>query len=57
MNASSSNTISEITRRDIRRSLLREGIAWYGELADTEFLSRLYDLETLPSTDSRFQTA
>ncbi|MEF9386523.1 abortive infection family protein [Ralstonia solanacearum species complex bacterium KE056] len=34
-----------------------EGIPWYGELDDVEFLSRLYDLQHLPSTDSRFKDA
>ena len=51
------NTLSEITRRDIRRALIREGIGWSGELNDIEFLNRLYDLSSLPSTDSRFQHA
>ena len=49
--------ISEITRRDIRRALIREGICWSGELNDVEFLNRLYDLAALPSTDSRFANA
>src|SRR5690606_2780425 len=52
-----SNTITEITRRDIRRLLLREKFAWYGDLGETEFLSRLYDLSRLPSHDSRFDDA
>jgi AbiJ N-terminal domain 3/Abortive infection C-terminus len=51
------STISEITRRDIRRALIREGICWSGELNDVEFLKRLYDLPSLPSTDSRFESA
>lgn len=51
------NTISEITRRDIRRVLIRESILWHGELEETEFLNRLYDLRALPSTDTRFKTA
>jgi hypothetical protein len=50
-------TISEITRRDIRRVLIREGICWSGELGEVEFLKRLYDLSSLPSTDSRFDSA
>ena len=38
-----------------RRSL---GIAWWGSLGDDcAFLSRLYDLDALPSTDLRFKTA
>jgi hypothetical protein len=34
-----------------------EGISWNGRLEETEFLSRLYDLENMPSTDSRFNNA
>jgi hypothetical protein len=33
------------------------GIVWSGALEDTEFLSRLYDLDALPSTDPRFRSA
>jgi hypothetical protein len=34
-----------------------EGISWHGRLEETEFLSRLYDLENIPSTDGRFNSA
>lgn len=51
------SSLTEITRRDIRRSLIQEGIGWSGDLGDTEFLNRLYDLASLPSTDSRFDKA
>ncbi len=47
--------ISELTRRDIFDSL--RGVDIYGRLEETEFLSRLYDLEKLPSSDSRFKDA
>lgn len=57
MPAVQSNTVTEITRRDIRRLLAREGFSWWGDLEETEFLSRLYDLSTLPSFDSRFRDA
>ncbi|MGD9854624.1 MAG: abortive infection family protein [Planctomycetaceae bacterium] len=50
-------TITEVTRRDIRRALLREGIWWSGDLPETDFLNRLYDLSALPSNDYRFETA
>jgi AbiJ N-terminal domain 3 len=33
------------------------GTVWSGGLDEVEFLRRLYDLETLPSTDSRFKSA
>ena len=32
-------------------------IDWWGRLDETAFLSRLYDLQNLPSTDSRFENA
>lgn len=47
--------ISELTRRDIFDSL--RGVDIYGRLEETAFLSRLYDLEKLPSSDSRFKDA
>ncbi len=34
-----------------------EEISWNGRLEETEFLSRLFDLESMPSTDSRFTNA
>lgn len=57
MTTTHQNTITEITRRDIRRALIREGICWSGELDEVEFLNRLYDLGSMPSTDSRFENA
>lgn len=32
-------------------------MAWYGCLDDVEFLSRLFDLQKLPSSDNRFKDA
>lgn len=57
MATSQSNYITEITRRDVRRVLIREAIVWHGELEEIEFLGRLYDLAAMPSTDSRFRNA
>lgn len=34
-----------------------ERISWHGRLEETDFLSRLYDLENIPSTDGRFNNA
>jgi hypothetical protein len=45
--------ITPVTRRDLRELL---GSRWSGRLANVEFLSRLYDLDALPSTDDRFET-
>jgi hypothetical protein len=51
------NKISNITRRDIFDAMIIEGISWNGRLEETEFLSRLFDLSKIPSTDSRFKDA
>lgn len=49
--------ISEITRRDIIDAIRIEGMIWHGRLEEAEFLGRIFDLERLPSTDSRFKDA
>lgn len=49
--------ISEVTRRDIIDYITASGISWSGRLEEQVFLGRLYDLEKLPSRDSRFPTA
>ncbi len=51
------NQISNITRKDIFDAITVEGISWNGRLEETEFLSRLYDLNQMPSMDSRFKNA
>lgn len=50
-------TISEATRRDISDLILIENIAWSGRLEEPEFLSRLYNLKEMPSTDYRYENA
>jgi hypothetical protein len=55
--ADRSQRISQVTRRDIFDYLRSEGGPWWGRLTEVAFLGRLYDLETLPSTDRRFATA
>ncbi|MFF4819990.1 Shedu anti-phage system protein SduA domain-containing protein [Kitasatospora sp. NPDC001309] len=50
--------ITAVTRRDIFDYLRGTGAPWWGRLDDeTAFLERLYRLDELPSTDSRFATA
>ncbi|WP_386339161.1 abortive infection family protein [Xanthomonas citri pv. citri] len=44
-------------RLNIVDGLRLDSISWRGRLDDVEFLSRLYDLEQLPSNDSRFADA
>ena len=45
------------TRNNIFDGLRLEGVFWNGKLDDVEFLNRLYDLQNIPSTDSRFKDA
>lgn len=49
--------ISRSTRQNILDGLRIEGVDWAGSLGDTEFLGRIFDLEKIPSTDSRFPDA
>lgn len=44
--------ITPVTRRDLRAGL---GRSWSERLTEAEFLSRLYDLTALPSTDPRHE--
>ncbi len=50
-------TISEITRREIFDYITLEKIDWSGRLEETAFLERLWDLNDMRSTDSRFKSA
>ena len=49
--------ISEATRRDIFDSIVIENVPWNGRLEEPDFLARLFDLKSLPSTDGRFKDA
>lgn len=49
--------ISEATRRDIIDSLNIEGVNWAGRLDEPDFLSRIFDLKSMPSKDHRFSDA
>lgn len=49
--------ISQITRRDIVDAIAVEKVNWSGRLEESEFLSRLFNLSSLPSTDGRFKDA
>lgn len=51
------NQISEVTRRNIFDFLRVEGVRWSGRLEEIDFLSRMFDLAKLPSSDSRFESA
>ncbi|NDV15528.1 hypothetical protein GO009_05760 [Muricauda sp. TY007] len=51
------NKISTITRRNIFDFIQVEGFWWSGRLEEADFLSRMFDLDSMPSYDSRFQNA
>ncbi|OZY52396.1 abortive infection family protein [Pseudomonas lundensis] len=54
---SDSSDLPRQVRVDILDGLRLEDVAWYGQLDDVQFLSRMFDLQQLPSTDSRFKDA
>jgi len=49
--------ISEITRRDIADAITIEKIVWSGRLEEPQFLSRVFDLGSMSSTDHRYKSA
>jgi hypothetical protein len=49
--------VSTTARRNIVDGLKLDEVHWCGRLDDVDFLGRIFDLETLPSDDSRFKTA
>jgi hypothetical protein len=53
----SDRRISELTRQNIFDAIRVGSISWSGRLTEPKFLSRLYDLDGMPSMDHRFETA
>ncbi len=51
------NSITTITRRNIADQITVGKYLYHGRLDEPDFLSRLYDLQALPSTDSRYSDA
>jgi hypothetical protein len=49
------NQITTLTRRNIFDSIAVEEINWAGRLEEPDFLSRIFDLSKMPSSDSRFK--
>jgi len=49
--------ITEVTRRDILDHFITSNIIFSGKLDELEFLGRIWDLSSMPSTDNRFNTA
>lgn len=51
------NVVQLMTRKNIIDGIRIESIFWSGALDEIEFLQRIYNLEKMPSTDSRFKDA
>lgn len=51
------NKISNITRKNIFDFIQIENIWWSGRLSEIDFLSRIFDLDSMESYDSRFPNA
>ena len=49
--------ITQVTRRDIADAIMVEQVNWSGRLEESEFLARIFDIDSLPSTDGRFSNA
>jgi hypothetical protein len=49
--------ISQATRVVIMDELVLQNLSWSGSLNEEDFLSRLYDLDKMPSHDGRYKTA
>lgn len=49
--------ITQVTRRRVFDSIILSKVLWEGRLEEPDFLARIYDLDKLPSTDSRYTTA
>lgn len=54
---SNGTAISHEVRNNIFDSLRLEQVIWQGKLDEVEFLNRLFDLQRLPSLDSRYKDA
>jgi hypothetical protein len=50
-------TVTEVTRRNIIDRLTSDAVNWHGRLGEIAFLERLFNLDELPSNDSRFGNA
>lgn len=49
--------ITEVTRRNISDALALNKVNWAGRFEEQQFLTRLYDVSAMPSTDRRYSTA
>ena len=55
--AASRHRISSVTRRKMADSIALSKVPWAGHLDEPDFLARMYDLRSMPSTDSRYSNA
>lgn len=55
--ARTNTRIRRQTRLNILDGLRLDSVSWSGRLDDVDFLARIYDLQALPSTDSRYKDA
>lgn len=51
------NNLQRQTRQNIIDGIKIDTISWSGKLDDIDFLARIYDLQALPSHDSRYKNA
>jgi hypothetical protein len=49
--------VSHVVRQNIIDGLKIDNVRWSGKLEEVEFLQRVYDLQSLPSHDRRFEDA
>jgi hypothetical protein len=49
--------ITHVTRRKIFDTISLSKVLWEGRLEEPDFLARIYDLDSIPSTDSRYKSA
>ncbi|OKH84210.1 hypothetical protein EB75_05325 [Mycobacterium sp. ST-F2] len=53
----STKLITQVTRRRIFDTITLSKVLWEGRLEEPDFLARIYDLDSMPSTDSRYKSA
>jgi hypothetical protein len=51
------NLITQVTRRKIFDTIALSKVYWPGRLEEPDFLARIYDLDAMASTDSRYRSA
>lgn len=49
-------TLTEVTRVAVFDELRIGSVRWSGRLSEVDFLNRMFDLDTLPSSDGRYST-